>query len=132
MMAQCWLCDKEATVVPVGRLNERQSIDCGRCGKYGLDASGLNAIQDPRGGVRRARHLVSGHLREGELRPGWRPPVLTEDALNAIVDAAPADVAEQIDRLLLNIAVRAPAPGESAALGMERDYPLGYCRNRQE
>jgi hypothetical protein len=127
---QCWLCGSQAEIQSRGPLNTEQVIDCQVCGRYVIDTSGMTAVQDLHQTLRLNRHLVSGHLREGALRPGWQPPVLTEDSLAAIVAAAPTEVTERLDRLLLNLADKSQ-PGKSAAIG-GRDYPLGYCEDNAE
>jgi hypothetical protein len=133
-MANCWLCGQEALVAGVGPLDQDQAVNCPTCGRYTLDTSALNALQDIRSPLRPCRYLVSGHLREMGLRPGWRGAALplTEDSLAAIVAAAPVEVTERIDRLLVNWATLGDHAGACHNIDEKADPALGYCRNYDE
>lgn len=118
------------------------TVTCPRCGEFRVRREFADRIRDYAAGelpgardrIKRwgeNRHLISGWVRE-RTDVGDDPLDLTEDRLDAVVQAAPKRVDERLSRLLLNLKDRSDFLGDHFEVDPETDYPLGYCRNSQE
>ncbi len=107
-------------------------VTCPTCGEYDITYYDRDLVV----GSIDCKQLVSGYLREHQLQQAKgssaRPFLLTKESIESIIDAAPVEVTDRVDRLLINLAALSPIAGSPILIKPRTDYPLGYCVNHDE
>jgi hypothetical protein len=134
----CPLCNSdEATMERVRQNLENISFlfhfKCSCCAEFGFSENALERLlYDPDlSYISTQKHLISGYSRESAVE-NRNPPTLTLENLPLIINQAPDNVSEKIDKILLNLSNMTPFPGKEILIIKHLDYPLGYCKNEEE
>lgn len=144
------MCAEEARVTKVRDLDQDPqlrfiyTVRCARCGDFKLPRNDARRIFLPiaqgektagelrQGEWAESLHLLSGFCREAKVAGDEPPYIRDPDTAKAMCEAAPTEVADRSDRLLLNVARMSAHPGTKVDVLRDRDYPLAYSRNHQD
>jgi hypothetical protein len=123
----CWICG-QGNVVRT-KQNDRQRLDCPRCGPYGITGS-LYASQFPVPATDRYRLSFWCRQRQLDHRS---PPELSVQSIAAIITALPNPaVSEKTDLLLISLSKMYPKPGAELPYDSATGYPLACAEDAAE
>lgn len=128
-MAKCLICHGEARVNE-GRVfvEDLHKVKCQLCGEY----TWVEELKDYVFDLPKVdRMKLAGYSLERTLL-GSPVTLTTEDAVKSAIDAAPTDVLDKFDRLILNLARRTGHLGQLIELDTENEFSLGYCESGSE
>lgn len=100
---------------------------CRHCGVFDATFPVVGAISQD---FENHRHLIAGSIRELS-EGGASLPMLSHDALDALVARAPTTNPEKLDRLLRSLAKRG-APGRYTSFNTRDDAPLAFADGEEE
>lgn len=102
-------------------------VGCTTCGSYRMHFELAHLLYEDSRSLGMPAHLVSGFTRENSIR--GRPVTLDWDLVQGLHDSGliPRSPAEQVDRLLLNLAHMTKHPGHPVHLNKESDHSLAYA-----
>ncbi|MFH2056710.1 MAG: hypothetical protein ABIJ61_12185, partial [bacterium] len=128
-MAKCLICRRDATYDQSRDVDPDPLIaNCKYCGQY----TAFKAVKDLIYRLAETSRLkLSGFCIERTLL-GAPVTFSTEENVQSAVEAAPTDILEKFDRLLLNLARRTSYLGQLIELDTEHEYSLGYCGSGSE
>jgi len=117
---ECLLCEN-----PGKSVGRPINYECPRCGKYQVSHELNEDFQ-----YKSARELLTCWVREQDLK--GIQVVLTSDNIDTIVNSIPHNSAlEKLDRLLDNLQMVHPHPGEWFDVFGDNDYPLAWARDTE-
>ena len=125
---ECSICYRnDAKSFPVNRFH---GIECLCCGKYAITTE---AQADIEWFLKDNRYLLSGVTRESTLKKPFKLiTITTQNIEDLVITYSPVDVAEKIDRLLLNFSRLSKFPGHNIKIDVDNAYPLAYAANKRE
>lgn len=128
VLEKCPLCQRDLDTfsrfdIPVYR------IDCKSCGRYDVQFEVVGALINRHRDLGMPVHLISGFTREYSIRSN---PVTIDWTLLEHLSSSgliPQSPAEQVDRLLLNMALMTKHPGHPVQLNKQTDHTVAYAQN---
>lgn len=123
----CPLCQENVMGHYESRYDRQRDLhqnSCKRCGEYLIPWDAAIDLKDNNVQM----HLISGFVREANLR-GGKLPLVNSANIKVIISNAPADPIEKADRFILNLALMMKDEFTIASIESVIDFPLAYCRN---
>ncbi|NBJ15219.1 MAG: hypothetical protein FNP40_06540 [Dehalobacter sp. 4CP] len=129
----CSICGNQAKVVGLGPLDQYHNVDCEVCGSYSISDIARDYVCEDKN-TQQHRVKLSSFLRERTIKNLEKITVVVEDkdgqpvpriTIEGIVEAFPKNLADRIDRALLNLALLSKFAGDKVKLN-EKDYSI-FC-----
>jgi hypothetical protein len=120
---KCFLCEYELDIKPISHLR----YICKTCGEVWVEEELVEDFSD----LKVPKHLLSGYFRECSERK-IKPVKVTTGNYKNILDIAPQNTQERIDKLLEHIERKAGGVGQAINFTSHSDYPLAYVKNSFE